>query len=378
MTVGEGAAMNNSYSTLKNLALLREGRRSRVSSHDRTGGNNDFVRIDPGQAYPVADIQGAGCITHIWMTCNELMWGKTQVFLRQVLLRMYWDGERLPSVEVPLGDFFGMGHGTTVNFSSAALSMSPEDGRSLNCFFAMPFADGARIEVLNEFNKTVKLYFYVDYESYDTLSERYLRFHAQWRRRNPCPGIDPGGMSNEQFLHGGRNTTGSGNYVILEAEGAGHYVGCHLDIHNLRVTPEWNWYGEGDDMIFIDGDVWPPSLHGTGTEDYFNTAWCPTQAVCTPYHGIILAGDRNWAGKISLYRYHIEDPVMFRTSIRVTIEHGHNNHRSDDYSSTAYWYQSEPHKAFPALPPPQERLPLPDFLPQNKTELLKYLDFGER
>jgi hypothetical protein len=370
--------MNNNHSTLKSLALQREGSRRRVSSYDRMGGNNDFVRIDPGQVCPVADLGGAGCITHIWMTCNELMWGKTQEFLRQVVLRMFWDGERQPSVEVPLGDFFGMGHGTTANFTSAALSMSPQDGRSLNCFFAMPFSDGARIEVRNEYKKTVKLYFYVDYESYDELSERYLRFHSQWRRCNPCPGIDPAGMTNEQFLHGGKNTTGSGNYVILEAEGSGHYVGCHLDIHNLRQTREWDWYGEGDDMIFIDGDVWPPSLHGTGTEDYFNTAWCPTQTVCAPYHGIILAGDRNWAGKISLYRYHIEDPVMFRTSIRVTIEHGHGNRRSDDYSSTAYWYQTEPHKPFPAMLPPADRLPLPDFLPQNTTELLKYLDFGER
>jgi hypothetical protein len=369
--------VNNNFSTLKNLALLREGRRLRESSYDRSGGNNDFFRINPGQVCRVADLKGSGCITHIWMTCNELMWGKTQAFLRQLILRIYWDGERLPSVEVPLGDFFGMGHGTTTNFTSAPLSMGPQDGRSLNCLFAMPFADGARIEVSNEYERTIKLYFYLDYEAYDSLSARYLRFHAQWRRTNPCAGVDPAGMSNERFLHGGKNTTGAGNYVILEAEGTGHYVGCHLDIHNLRLTREWNWYGEGDDMIFIDGDTWPPTLHGTGMEDYFNTAWCPTQAVCTPYHGIILAGDRNWAGKISLYRYHIEDPVMFSKSIRVTIEHGHNNQRSDDYSSTAYWYQGEPHKAFPQLPPPKDRVPLPDFLPQDRSELLKYLDFGE-
>lgn len=370
--------MNNDYSTLKNLALQREGRRRRESSYDRGGGNNDFVRIDPGQTHTLADLRGCGCITHIWMTCNELLWGRTQGFLRQLTLRMYWDGERDPSVEVPLGDFFGLGHATTVNFASAPLCMSPEDGRSFNCYFAMPFAEAARIEVANEYDKTIKLYFYVDYESYDTLSPRYLRFHAQWRRQNPCRGVDEQGMSNERFLHSGRNTTGADNYVILEAEGRGHYVGCHLDIHNLRLTREWNWYGEGDDMIFIDGDVWPPTLHGTGTEDYFGTAWCPTQAACTPYHGIVLPGDRNWAGKISLYRYHIEDPVMFGRSIRVTIEHGHNNHRSDDYSSTAYWYQGEPHRVFPPLPPPHERLPLPDFVPQNKAEMLKYLDFGER
>src|SRR5690606_3907734 len=169
------------------------------------------------------------------------------------------------------------------------------------------------------------------------------------------------------------------------AEGQGHYVGCNLNIHNLRVgekqawpehlnwpvtvdqlregVPEiferFNWYGEGDDMIFIDGEPWPPSLHGTGTEDYFNTAWCPAVPYHAPYHGITLPGGENWSGKISLYRFHIEDPICFQKSIRVTIEHGHNNHRSDDVSSTAYWYQLEPHKPF-SLPPVEQRLPRPD------------------
>jgi hypothetical protein len=127
-------------------------------------------------------------------------------------------------------------------------------------------------------------------------------------------------------------------------------------VHNLRITDQWNWYGEGDDMIFIDGEPFPPSLHGTGTEDYFNTSWCPDQEYSAPYHGITLPGGPNWSGKISLYRFHIEDPVCFRKSIRVTIEHGHNNHRRDDFSSTAYWYQSEPHKPFDILPV-SERLP---------------------
>ncbi len=122
----------------------------------------------------------------------------------------------------------------------------------------------------------------------------------------------------------------------------------------------FNWYGEGDDMIFVDGEAFPPSLHGTGTEDYFNTAWCPSQGYSAPYHGITLPGGPNWSGKVSLYRFHIEDPVCFRRSIRVTIEHGHNNQRSDDYSSTAYWYQAEPHKEFNPFPPVAERLPNPD------------------
>jgi hypothetical protein len=369
--------MNNDHSTLKRLALLREGRRRRLSSYDRSGGNSDFVRIDPGAAHSVT-LEGAGCISHIWMTCGELLGRSRQLYLRKAVLRMYWDGETTPSVEVPIGDFFGMGHARTRNYSSAALSMSPEDGRSFNCFFAMPFARGAMIELHNEYERTIKLYYYIDFESYESLSADYLRFHAQWRRENPCRGVSEEGLSNEEFLHGGRNTTGRDNYVILEAEGRGHYVGCHLDIHNLRLTRNWNWYGEGDDMIFIDGDDWPPTLHGTGTEDYFNTAWCPTQAECYPYHGVILPGDSNWSGKVTLYRYHIEDPIQFSRSIRVTMEHGHNNRRSDDYSSTAYWYQGEPHKPFPPLLAPEQRAPLPDTLPQDLEELRKHLDLGER
>ncbi len=113
-------------------------------------------------------------------------------------------------------------------------------------------------------------------------------------------------------------------------------------------------------MIFIDGEAWPPSLHGTGTEDYFGTAWCPETAYHGPYHGVILPGGTNWSGKITLYRYHIEDPIRFRRSIRVTIEHGHDNRRNDDYASTAYWYQTEPHAPFPALPDTDARRPRPD------------------
>ena len=110
-------------------------------------------------------------------------------------------------------------------------------------------------------------------------------------------------------------------------------------------------------MIFIDGEGWPPSIHGTGTEDYAGSAWSPTQPFSAPYHGLPLAGGENFRGCSTLYRFHIEDPIVFEQSIRVTIEHGHANHRADDVSSTAYWYQTEPHAAFPALPEVTSRLP---------------------
>ena len=222
----------------------------------------------------------------------------------------------------------------------------------------MPFADGARIEVTNECSEhQLILYFYIDYEEYDRLpddSSALSRPVAPGKphRRHLGRGDAQRRISARREEHDGRGQLrhpGGGGPRPLRR--------LHLNIHNLRVTDKWNWYGEGDDMIFIDGEPFPPSLHGTGTEDYFNTAWCPDQEVCTPYHGIILGGGPNWSGKITLYRYHIEDPIMFEKSIKVTIEHGHNNHRSDDYSSTAYWYQVEPHKPFPKLPPVEQRLP---------------------
>jgi hypothetical protein len=341
-------------SPLAGMPALRHCTSRRASSWDRTGGNDDRLHILPGQTVSLADIPGAGCIKHIWVTiaCEE------EHFLRKIVLRAYWDGEQEPSVQAPIGDFFGMGHAQTRNFTALPLQMSPQGGKGLNCFFPMPFSTHARLEVTSECESAeVLFYYYVDYQLYEQPPVGLAYFHTQWRRQNPCDGISEEGMTNAEFEFGGCNTTGQGNYVILDAEGEGHYVGCNLNIHNLRMTEKWNWYGEGDDMMFIDGEAFPPSLHGTGTEDYFNTSWCPDETYSAPYHGITLPGGPNWSGKISLYRFHVEDPVCFRKSIRVTIEHGHNNQRSDDYSSTAYWYQTEPHKPFDLLPV-QERLPL--------------------
>jgi len=349
-------------SSLRDLPRLRSSRRKRASSWDRTGGNDDRLTMRPGQTATLAEMDGAGCVNHIWVTvANEKMSLRPDTlepdFLRRVVLKMYWDGEEEPSVHVPVGDFFGVGHARSKNFVSAPLQMSPEDGKSFNSFFHMPFSDGARIEVTSEMeHEDVFFYYYVDYEEFDELEDGLGRFHAQWRRENPTKGIEQGDQSNQEFQLQGENASSEGNYTILDAEGRGHYVGCVLNVHNLRETNRWNWYGEGDDMIFIDGEEWPPSLHGTGTEDYFNTAWCPQQEYSAPYHGITLGGGDNWSGQVSLYRFHVEDPVTFERSIRVTIEHGHANKRSDDLSSVAYWYQIEPHRPFSILPV-EQRIP---------------------
>jgi hypothetical protein len=342
-------------SPLAGLPMLRNATSRRASSWDRSGGNDDRLHIQPGQEAVLADIQGAGCVRHIWITiaCDE------PDYLRKIVLQAWWDGEETPSIKVPVGDFFGVGHAQTRNFSALPLQMSPQDGKGFNCWFPMPFARSARITASSECGVEVLFYYYIDYQQYDALPEGLGYFHAQWRRENPADGVSDEGMTNEEYEFGGYNETGAGNYVILEARGRGHYVGCNMNYHNLRLTEKWNWYGEGDDMIFVDGEAFPPSLHGTGTEDYFNTAWCPDQEYSSPYHGITMGGGPNWSGKISLYRFHIEDPVCFRESIRVSIEHGPNNHRSDDISSTAYWYQTEPHQPFD-LAPVNQRLPRPD------------------
>ncbi len=349
--------------TLAGLARLRPGvRRGRVSSYDTTGGNHDWWDFPPGETRVIADLAGPACIKHLWMT----MWSEDRHMLRKVVLRAWWDGEAQPSIEVPIGDFFGLGHGLRHNFVSLPLQMSPEDGKGFNCWFPMPFQERARLAVTNDMAVDYRLYFYVDYEAYPagTSLEDYGRFHAQWRRENPTTGwADPTVRwkdNRDRMWETWQtpNLTGEDNYVILEAEGQGHYVGCHLDVDCFSRQVN-DWYGEGDDMIYVDGEAFP-SIHGTGTEDYFNTAYCPTREYHAPYHGLILyqgTEDWPWRGKNTLYRYHIEDPIFFERSLRVTIEHGHANKLSNDYSSTAYWYQREPHQPFPPLLPVHQRLP---------------------
>ncbi len=349
--------MNTNYAAdLSSIMLPRDGKRKRESSYDRTGGNDDRIYVKPGDTAVIADIKAPGMITHIWMTMmNE---GEEKDSLRKQVLRFYWDNEEEPSVLAPIGDFYGMGHAMSRNYVSAPLQMSPEDGKGFNCWFPMPFKERALLTVTNEGSTTLILYFYVDYEEYEEPKEELLHFHAKWHRECPTEGVDKDNFkAHREWCFGGENKSGEGNFVVLEAEGRGHYVGANVNIHNLNTDNHWDWPGEGDDMIFIDGDKMP-TLHGTGTEDYVNMAWCPTQEYHAPYHGLLLGGKNNWKGKITYYRYHIQDPIMFENSIKVTIEHGHANHRSDDWSATAYWYQTEPHLPFGPILPVEKRLPV--------------------
>ncbi|MCP4760794.1 MAG: DUF2961 domain-containing protein [archaeon] len=340
---------------LKGLTKLRPSstKRKRISSYDKTFQNMDFINLKKKEKRVFAEISGSGCIKHIWVTMSS----SDKEFLRKVILRIYWDDEENPSVEVPIGDFFGIGHAISKDYWSLPLSMSPADGKGFNCWWQMPFASKARFEIENETRRALIFYFYIDYEEYENgLEEGLGRFHASWHRKNPCEGISDENMSYLDFNLKGKNTDFSKNYLILETEGKGHYVGCNLNIHNLRITDGENWPGEGDEMIFIDEDP-QLTIYGTGTEDYFSTAFCPSTEFSTPFYGITLGGGKEHSGKISYYRYHIPDPIYFEKSIKVTIEHGHANRRYDDYSSTAYWYQTEPHKKFEPLLPVKERLP---------------------
>lgn len=347
-------------STLAALPNLRAYRSMRSSSWDTTGHNTDHWKVAPGDKATLLETGKPGCVKHIWMTV-----GGDDEHPRKVVLRMRWDDQEHASVEAPIGDFFGVGHGIRTNFVSLPLQMSPEDGRAFNCWFPMPF-DKAHIEVENQSEHTIELFFYVDYEEYaQPHGPDVARFHAMWRREAQTEGWLTEKLNNDNVWEvWGRkaNLSDEGNYLILEAEGSGIYVGCNLNIDCFQRQGN-DWYGEGDDMIVIDGEPWPPRLHGTGTEDYFCTAFGPRQVYAAPYHGItVWSGNKDWGwkGKNSMYRFHIEDPIRFEQSIRVSIEHGSSNKLSNDYSSTAYWYQLLPSRPLPPLLPVQARMPRPN------------------
>jgi len=332
------------------LARLRSYKSRRSSSWDRTGGNNDAVPVEPGATATLLEAAGAGVVTHLWFTINS----PDPMHLKNLVLRAWWDGEATPSVEAPIGDFFGLGLGEYFVYQSALLAVASV--KALNAYFQMPFASSARLTVTNEGKvRTDSLYFAVDYVTLPSLPADVGRFHAQYRQAAPCKGwTDDWTNEYDAKINDRKNLTGEGNYVFLEAAGKGHFVGV---THAVEQNQD-GWFGEGDDMIFIDGDALP-TINGTGTEDYYNGAWdFNSQPFAYAHNGApSIAGAERLGSRYCLYRWHIESPIAFEKSIRVTIEHGHANHRADSFFSTAYWYQAEPHAAFPALPPPAERVP---------------------
>lgn len=319
------------------LPYLKNSKLVQISSYDRTGGNSDFVPIPAGAKATLAEIQGPGVIVQIWVTIGA----KDKYFLRRILLKMYWDGEENPSVEVPIGDFFGTGF-QYIQYVTPYVGMSSGGYYS---YFPMPFQKTARVEVVNQTGQEINsFYYHIDYQKLaEPLETNVAYFHANWRRDI--------------------RTESKSNYVVLEAEGEGHFVGLNMSMQGYDGGLQ---YLEGDEMVYVDGEM-QPSLYGTGTEDYFTSGWYFNRGeFAAPYHGLILKDDS--LGRIAAYRFHIQDAIPFKKSIRFTIEHGHANEEIADYSSTAYWYQKEPHKRFAEILPAGSRIPLRTTVPNGAIE----------
>ncbi len=322
---------------LSTLPQAKDYVQRRASSYDRSGGNADARTIAAGETLTLLDENGPGLISHVWVTIAS----DDPNHLKALVLRMFWDGEATPSVEAPIGDFFGLGLGDYHLYQSLPLSVGSD--KALNCFFSMPFQKHARITVTNEgSSKTDAFYFNVDYRAYGkALPADLLYFHAQYRQAAPARGWNGDAIVNDK-----KNLNGEGNYVWMEANGRGHFVGVTMSV----LQNQDGWWGEGDDMFFVDGES-TPSINGTGSEDYFLGAWdFGGHPFSYGLFGAPVVGQEIAGGRSSVYRFHLDSPIPFTKSLRASIEHGHANMRSDSFFSVAYWYQGEPHAAFPALP----------------------------
>ena len=341
---------SGSAESLATLMRPHDYTQKRVSSYDRTGGNADARQIAPGDTLELLDVPGPGIVTHLWFTIAS----PEQFHLKKLVLRMYWDGETNPSVETPIGDFFGLGLGEYFLYQSVPLAVASD--KALNSFFPMPFQKHARITVSNEGTRRVDaFYFNIDYRACPApLPADTLYFHAQYRQQTPNRGWTSDWTSNgDRLVNDRKNLDGEGNYVWLDARGRGHFVGVTMSV----LQNQDGWWGEGDDMFFVDGEKLP-SINGTGSEDYFLGAWgFGSHPFAYGLMGAPVKGDEFAGSRTSVYRFHLDSPIPFTKSLLATIEHGHANHRSDNFFSVAYWYQAEPHAPFPPLPPVEDRLP---------------------
>lgn len=292
------------------------------------------IEVPAKETVTIAEINGSGAIQHIWITVHPTWW-------RRLVLRIYWDDEPTPSVEVPLGDFFANGWCTRCNITSLAIAVNPAGG--FNSYWEMPFRQGARITVENLWDEPAGGFFYQITYTLTEVPADVGYFHAQWRRSNPLP---------YKTVH-----------TLLEGvRGQGQYVGTYLawGVNNN------GWWGEGEIKFYLDGDQDFPTICGTGTEDYFGGAWNFEHPqgqygqFSSPYSGMpqVIKPDGLYVSnqRFGLYRWHITDPIRFQDDLRVTIQAlgwrsgGRYLPLQDDIASTAFWYQAEPHAPFPALP----------------------------
>ncbi len=313
------------------MATLEEGSAANAARELGQGWKvNPYIHIEPGQTFTIAEIEGSGAIQQIWMTPSG-NW-------RFSILRIYWDNEKEPSVEVPLGDFFGVGWGKFKQISSLAVCVNP--GSGLNCYWVMPFRKGCRITVENIDASRMTLYYQINY-TLTNVPDDAAYFHAQFRRVNPLP-------YKEVFT------------ILDNVKGQGHYVGTYI----AWGSNNSGWWGEGEIKFFLDGDAEFPTICGTGTEDYFCGSYGFTsegdyREYTTPYAGFyVLKPDGLWESqtRLGMYRWHIADPVRFEKDLKVTIQAlgwrsgGRYLPLQDDISCVAFWYQTEPHKSYPEFP----------------------------
>ena len=339
------AALAQTSGGLPGLTRVEQGRSKAVTSSDPDFNSNLDRRtyIKPGETLVLADIRGPAVINHIWLTFNDARpnWLEAGGSARpdEIVLRMYWDDAEHPNVEAPLGDFFAAGFGLRREVRS--LPVQVEGGDGYNSFWQMPFFRRGRITATNESAKNVRSFYYqVDYTAVESLPRDTAYFNAQYSREFPeTPGQD---------------------YVILDAEGQGHYVGTVMSIQSRSPY----WFGEGDARIYVDGDA-RPTIQGTGTEDYFLAAWGLNEQAF-PYFGCTYMSDdpSNLGVRATMYRWHVDDPIRFTKSLRFEIEHtgwmaadetetgkvdGHVA-REDDIATVAFWYQVGQPKRFTTLP----------------------------
>lgn len=303
------------------------------------------VQINPGETYTMAEIDGPGAIKHIWVTCcvdgsKTLPWFHGRHLWREMILRIYWEGEQTPAVECPLGDFFACGWGEFAQVSSLPVCVNP--GSSFNCYWEMPFKRKCRITLENRWSETALLYYQIDYEKKD-LPEEILYFHTYFHRTNPTK-------------------IAQTHEILPHIKGSGCYVGTYIawGVNNN------GWWGEGEVKFYLDGDTEHPTICGTGTEDYFggsfnfeNLKTKQYQEYTTPFVGLpqVLKPDGVYRSqqRFGMYRWHITDPVYFHSELRVDVQalgwtpSGKFRWLQDDVASTAFWYQAQPSSELPAI-----------------------------
>ena len=325
---------------LEDLGTEKSFTAQRISSADPEHKNSDRRPIEPGQTLELGQVLGSGKITHMWFT----IWADSPDYLKELVIRAYWDGDKTAAVECPLGDFFALGFGKLVDMKSAPVSIG--EHAALNCYWPMPFRKGARFTITNEGTKPVKsCYYNIDYQlDKKVATEKPLYFHTQYRQYYPAP-------TQKDLL-------------IADIKGKGEYVGTFVSL----LANADGWWGEGNDKFYVDGAK-TPTIEGTGTEDYFCGAWNfggamkEGKSFCTNYFGVPLydAGEKRGI-RNTCYRWHIVDPVPFTSSLRFDLEHGKNGSdnvrtpSTNNYSSVAFYYVDHTASDAPTIPNLTQRI----------------------